>query len=330
MNVDVERITHELYGLRPSEFTAARDAHVAEARRAKDTAAAKEIAALRRPPLAVWAANLLARERPEEAERFLALGAALREAHRTLDGERLREAGGQQHRLVAALVRTAAGLAEAAGQPLSDTVLGDVERTLHAVLAHPDVAGPWSRGSLATLPEAAVGFPDVSPEARPRPAAARDDRGPEDSGTVEDDRTGGDRETRTTRETRAAREAREAEKAPEAENARQAKQAREAENARQAEQARAKEKAREAERVRVLLARRVRERDVAREAADAAKAAAEEAAGRLRRVEREREEARSAAAESERIAAEAETALRGAESALDEARRAAGAAGDDS
>ncbi|GHG31487.1 hypothetical protein Shyd_40060 [Streptomyces hydrogenans] len=91
--MDVERVTGELYALRPSEFTAVRDAYVAEARRAKDKSAARAIAALRRPPLAVWAANLPARERPEEAARFLALGEALREAHRTLDGERLREAG---------------------------------------------------------------------------------------------------------------------------------------------------------------------------------------------------------------------------------------------
>ncbi|MFL9681611.1 MULTISPECIES: hypothetical protein [Streptomyces] len=77
--MDVERVTGELYALRPSEFTAARDAYVAEARRAKGKAATRAIAALRRPPLAVWAANLPARERPEEAARFLALGEALRE-----------------------------------------------------------------------------------------------------------------------------------------------------------------------------------------------------------------------------------------------------------
>ncbi|MFD4392731.1 hypothetical protein [Streptomyces sp. NPDC058495] len=171
--MDVEQLTGELYGLRPSEFTAARDAYVAEARRAKDTAAAKAIAALRRPPLAVWAANLLARERPQEAERFLALGEALREAHQSLDGERLREAVGQRHQLVAALARTTAGLAEEAGQPLSDPVQREVEQILHAVLAHPDAAGPWSAGRLATAPEAAVDFTAVTPPAPPKPPAGR-------------------------------------------------------------------------------------------------------------------------------------------------------------
>ncbi|MFD9427693.1 MULTISPECIES: hypothetical protein [unclassified Streptomyces] len=72
--MDVEEIAGELYGLKPAEFLAARDAYVAEARKAEDAAGAKAIAALRRPVLAAWAANLLARQQPQEAERFLELG----------------------------------------------------------------------------------------------------------------------------------------------------------------------------------------------------------------------------------------------------------------
>ncbi|MFB7282511.1 hypothetical protein ACFCZV_36015 [Streptomyces hydrogenans] len=299
--MDVEQVTDELYALRPSEFTAARDAYVAEARRAKDRAAARAIAALRRPPLAVWAANLLARERPEEAERFLAVGEALREAHRTLDGERLREAGRQRHRLVAALVRTAAALAEEAGQPVSDPVLREVEQILHAVLAHPEVAEPWAKGRLTALPETAVGFPGVPPETlTARASAAPKDRAP------------------------ARDEERKAEKAERAEKAEKAEPAERAERARAAEEAR------------TGLARRERERDAAREAATAAAAAAEEAAERLRRAEqegeeaaerlrraeREREEAAEAAAGAERAAGEAGAALRAAEQALDGARDA--------
>ncbi|MFI8419868.1 hypothetical protein [Streptomyces sp. NPDC085479] len=293
--MDVERVIDELYGLRPSEFTAARDAYAAEARRAKDTRAAKTIAALRRPPLAVWAANLLARERPEEAERFLGLGEALREAHRTLDGEALREASRQRNRLVAALVRTTAGLAEEAGQHPSDAVLGDVETILHAVLALPDVAGPWAKGRLTAMPESAVGFPaapEGTPPARP-PAAARARKTPE--------------------EPAAAR----ARKTPEAPAAARARKTSEAAAAARAEKAR--KAAAEAE---ATLVRRERERDTAREAEAAATEAARKAADRLRRAERERAEAEEAAAEADRAAAEAGTALRTADHALDEARAA--------
>ncbi|OKJ61808.1 hypothetical protein [Streptomyces sp. CB02261] len=173
--MDVEQVADELYGLKPHEFTAARDAYVAAARRAKDTAAAKALAALRRPATAAWAANLLARQQPDEAARFLALGETLREAHRNLDGQQLRAASRQQHQLVTALARTAADLAREAGQPVSDTVLHEVEQTLHAALAHPDVAELWAKGRLAKVPEAAVGFGEIAPEtvpARPAPAKA--------------------------------------------------------------------------------------------------------------------------------------------------------------
>ncbi|MFE5881613.1 hypothetical protein [Streptomyces hydrogenans] len=288
--MDVEQVTGELYALRPSEFTAARDAYVAEARRAKDKAAARAIAALRRPPLAVWAANLPARERPEEAARFLALGEALREAHRTLDGERLREAGRQRHRLVAALVRTAAALAEEAGHPVSDPVLGEVEQILHAVLARPEVAGPWAKGRLTTLPETAVGFPAVpsetlaarTPTVPPGPRAGARRKGP---ALTRDEQGKGEK----------------------------------AETVKEAKAERARAAAGEA---RTVLARRERERDAARETETAARTAAEEAAERLRRAEREREEAAEAAAVAERTARETGAALRTAEQALDGARDA--------
>ncbi|MFE5589045.1 hypothetical protein [Streptomyces sp. NPDC056549] len=171
--MDVERITEELYGLKPADFVAARDAYVAEARKAKDAPAAKAIAALRKPSTAAWASNRLARERREEAQRFLALGETLREAHRTLDAERLRAASREQHQVVTALARTAAELAREAGQPVSDTVVREIEQTLHGVLAHRDVADLWSKGRLVKVPEAAVDFTAIAPETvPPRPAQA--------------------------------------------------------------------------------------------------------------------------------------------------------------
>ncbi|MEU7017213.1 hypothetical protein [Streptomyces sp. NPDC046385] len=171
--MDVEMIADELYGLTPNQFTAARDAYVAEARKAKDPAAAKAIAALRRPVAAAWAANLLARQQPQETARFLTLGENLREAHRTLDAEQLRTASRQQHQLVTTLARTAAALAGEAGQPVSDTVLQAIEQILHGVLAHPDVARQWAAGRLVRVPEATVDFTAIAPEtAPPRPAPA--------------------------------------------------------------------------------------------------------------------------------------------------------------
>ncbi|NEC27281.1 hypothetical protein G3I20_12090, partial [Streptomyces sp. SID8111] len=106
----------------------------------------KRLRAARRPPLAAWAANLLRRSRPEEAERFLELGQALREAYTGLDAGGMKELSAQRRRLVGQLSRQAAGLAREAGHPLSDAVQRDVETTLDAVLTDPEAADAWATG----------------------------------------------------------------------------------------------------------------------------------------------------------------------------------------
>ncbi|MEU6314171.1 hypothetical protein [Streptomyces sp. NPDC047014] len=165
--VDVDAVTSELYGLRPEEFTAARDARAAEARAAGERAQAKRIAALRRPTLAVWAANLLARAEQDQARRLLELGEGLREAHRTLAGEELRTLSHQQHVVVAAMAREACRLAGEAGRALSESVRHEVEQILRTVLADPATATTWIHGTL-TEPPPPTGFavPEPPPGTR--------------------------------------------------------------------------------------------------------------------------------------------------------------------
>ncbi|NEB19294.1 hypothetical protein G3I46_22785, partial [Streptomyces coelicoflavus] len=136
----VERVLDELYGTPPSAFVARREERAAAARTDGRKEDARRIHAARRPTLAAWAANLLARSRPEETRRFLELGQALREAHRTLDAAGLKELSAQRRRIVAALSRQAAQLAGEAGQRLSQAAQREVESTLRAVLADPDAA----------------------------------------------------------------------------------------------------------------------------------------------------------------------------------------------
>jgi hypothetical protein len=165
--MEVEQIIDDLYAVRPTEFVAARAVRVAEARTAGDAAAANRIAKLRRPTLAAWASNRFVRERPAEVQQLLALGETLREAHRALDADSLREASGQQHKLITTLAREAASLAREAGLPLTETVLHDVEQVFHAVLASPDLAIQWSAGRLVKSPETAIGFGAIAPQAVP-------------------------------------------------------------------------------------------------------------------------------------------------------------------
>ncbi|MFD3995139.1 hypothetical protein [Streptomyces sp. NPDC058583] len=306
--MDVEEVAEELYGLRPAEFVAARDTYVARARAAEDAKAAKAIAALRRPSLAAWAANRLARQRQREAQQFLALGETLREAHRTLDAEQLRAASGQRQQLITALARTAAGLAGEAGLSVSDTVLHEIEQTLHGVLADQDVAEQWSRGRLVKAPEAAVGFPAIATEAVPArralvaPAA----------------------ETAAATETTEGASAAEAaeQPAPKKKPARgeDARRLRERERARLRELEHARTAAEEAD---GEVGRRERELAEARDARQAAAEEAEEAAELVSRLERELHDGRKARQEARTVSTAAGKAVTTAEQALREARRAA-------
>ncbi|MFE2275388.1 hypothetical protein ACFXB4_39985 [Streptomyces lavendulae] len=166
--MDVESLAVELFGLRPAEFTAARDEYVAKARKAGDRELAAAIAALRKPTVAAWTAGLLARRRPKEAQSLIQLGEALRTAHRTLDTGQLRRLSHDQHVVIQQLAHTARALAVEAGQAVSEPVLHEVEQILHAVLADPDVAALWAAGQLVKAPDAARGFTGLEPA----PAAA--------------------------------------------------------------------------------------------------------------------------------------------------------------
>ncbi|MEU3106007.1 hypothetical protein [Streptomyces griseoflavus] len=156
---DVEAVLDELYALPPSGFVARREERAAAARTAGRAGDARRIHAARRPTLAAWAANLLRHSRPDEAERFLELGRALREAHATLDPSGLKELSAQRRRIVSELSRQAAELARDAGHPLSEPVRRDVETTLRAVLADPEAAGLWATGRVEGTLTPPSGFP---------------------------------------------------------------------------------------------------------------------------------------------------------------------------
>ncbi|GHE74971.1 hypothetical protein CP980_01830 [Streptomyces vinaceus] len=173
MDVDVDVVADELYGLAPERFTEARDERAARARKAGQSGAAKAIAALRRPTRAAYASNLLVRRRPEEVAAFLELGEALRRAQRSLDGSRLQALSHQRHAVVAALARTARQLAEEEGRAVSEGVAHEVEQTLRAALADPGAAEQWSGGRLSAGLSPPVGFTGLPEKAPVRPQSDR-------------------------------------------------------------------------------------------------------------------------------------------------------------
>ena len=156
----VEQAAEELYGLPPGEFTRARDARAKELRK-EDREAADRVKALRKPTVAAWALNQLARRRRKELGRLLKAGEELRAAQEELlaGGDRgaFQEAAAKERELVAELSAGAAALATEAGQ--SATALQEkVAETLHAAALDEETAEELRAGRLVREREAIGGF----------------------------------------------------------------------------------------------------------------------------------------------------------------------------
>jgi hypothetical protein len=168
--MDVDAVAHELYGMPPGDFTAARDRRVAEARDDGDRDTAKAIGALRRPSTSAWLVNLLVRDDRDEARSFVELGRSLREAQEQLAGEEMRALSQQRRKLVTGLTGRARRLGGAAGQQVSGEVSRQVEETLSAVLADDDAAELFVAGRLTT----ALRHTGMGPTTAERPTTRRE------------------------------------------------------------------------------------------------------------------------------------------------------------
>jgi hypothetical protein len=210
----VDQAADELYGLAPEEFTAARDEQVRAARSAGNRRLAAALGRLRRPTVSAYVLNLLVRDQPEVGEHLVALGEELRRAQQELSGSALRQLATQRAQLVGVLVRSARKIAAEAGHPVSQAVAYELEQTLHAALADPDVAAEVGSGRL-TRAASRTGFDASAPErpdkAARRLRAVRDDERAEDPAVVRE---------RRLREQREAERARLQEELAEAEQAR--------------------------------------------------------------------------------------------------------------
>ncbi|MEU6561338.1 hypothetical protein [Nocardia nova] len=194
--MQLEQITAELYALDPAHFVSARDERVRAARADGDKALATAISRLRRPTVAAWAVNLLARNETQELGALLDLGEALSRAQRTLAAEQMRTLAGQRRSAVNALTHKAARLAAESGKTLTDPVRQDITRTLNAALAEPELAQQVRAGVVTTAAEYA-GFGPAGPELAAVPDAGETIETPGD-----DDLTGSERDVESARAVR--------------------------------------------------------------------------------------------------------------------------------
>lgn len=135
-------IADELYALAPDRFTAARD-QAAKAARDDDRDLAAAIKQWRRPSIGAWLVNTVART--DRLDELLDLGAALREAQRTLDGAELRAMSRQRHQVIRGLSELAH---ELTGKQPSDAAQREFEATLEAALADDAAAEAVRTGRL--------------------------------------------------------------------------------------------------------------------------------------------------------------------------------------
>jgi hypothetical protein len=164
-----------LYERPLGEFVAARGQLAKALRATGDRAAAEEVAKLRRPTMAAWALDQVARRAPELVTGLLQAGAALREATaKAVDGDAssLRDAE--------ARARAAADAVVARAHALSGG-LNDVQRqraaaTLRAAVLDDEVAARLRAGTLDSDHEASpLGFDPgaAAPLRPPRPKPVR-------------------------------------------------------------------------------------------------------------------------------------------------------------
>ncbi|MFI5560299.1 hypothetical protein ACIA2T_13570 [Amycolatopsis japonica] len=138
--MDFDEVADELYAGDPAEFVAVRNQRAKEAKAAGDAALAERIRALRKPTLAATILNRRAGS-PELAE-LAKLGDELRKAHSALAGEDLRKLAKRRQELVNRILRDE--------RSMSESVSRDVEATLEAVVADPEVAALALAGRLSS------------------------------------------------------------------------------------------------------------------------------------------------------------------------------------
>lgn len=148
---DLERELDELYALPLEEFTRARNDLVARLRKAHQGDAAEAVHSLRKPTLAVWTANLLARTRPDLVAELVEAGAFLRSVQqRALAGREpqaeVTAASGREREAVRALLAAAR---EELGGRATPQLLDRLSQTLRAAAVDPAAAAVLAAGRLA-------------------------------------------------------------------------------------------------------------------------------------------------------------------------------------
>ena len=177
---DPDASIDRLYAASPDEFVKLRDELARSLRKDGDREAADEVKKLRKPSVAAWTVNQLARREKMRLRGLFTAGERLHAAHeRVLAGEApdvLEQARDDERTAIRELAGAARTLLEEAGHPPTEAIVDRVRETLHAAVVDEDVARRVRAGRLEKE-EQATGFGFTSlpaTAAKPkRPAPAR-------------------------------------------------------------------------------------------------------------------------------------------------------------
>lgn len=146
--LDLDARLDALYAGPPEEFVAGRDALARDVAAAGDAVGSARIKKLRRPTVAGWAVNQVARAHAEEVGALAALGDELRAA--TVDGDRgrIKALDRLRRERTEALLGPLRETGEIDGRPLSSTVIDRIGETLTAAVMDEDAAAVVRAGRL--------------------------------------------------------------------------------------------------------------------------------------------------------------------------------------
>lgn len=174
--------TDELYGLALDRFIPERDGLARALRADGQREQAATVARLRKPSVAAWAVNQLARTQPGAMAELFSAGDELREIQSEVlagrrDAPALRAAAEQERTAVDALISVARGLLTSEGHELSATVLDRVAETLNAAALDDDARAAVREGRLEReLRHVGLGAGAPQPQRAPKRAVAKKER----------------------------------------------------------------------------------------------------------------------------------------------------------
>ena len=145
------REARDLFGLRPEEFTPARNALAKRLKSEGKIEQAALVASLRRPTATAWAVNQLAREQPDLVETVIDAGEKLRQATgQALGGDRSGFAAAQaaERGAIQLAVDAAAKVLESGGSKASETARQRLAETLRAATVDASAADLLRKGVL--------------------------------------------------------------------------------------------------------------------------------------------------------------------------------------